>query len=92
MNTLKLTSATMLALILTGCAIDQQDGRQVVTSSVKQSGQSSASTAKSAGETMKSFCAQRHIDYQTGKAPGGAKTPEQKAADDRLCDALGRQG
>lgn len=87
-----LVSAAVLALTLGGCAIDHHDGRQVVTNSVKRSDRSAGTASRSANETMKAFCAQRHVDYQVGKAPGGAKTPEQKAADDRLCEALGRQG
>lgn len=92
MKTLNLISTLVVSTTLAGCAIDHQDGRQVVTSSVKRSERNSAPAAKSADETMKAFCAQRHVDYQAGKAPGGAKTAEQKAADDRLCEALSRQG
>lgn len=34
------------------------------------------------------WCGQRFIDYQDGKRPGGARTIEQKQADDRACEAL----
>lgn len=37
------------------------------------------------------WCEQRHIDYQAGKAPGGASELAQKQEDDRLCAAVYQQ-
>jgi hypothetical protein len=45
---------------------------------------------KTADDDLREWCGQRFIDYQNGKRPGGARTVEQKQADDRLCEALRR--
>lgn len=92
MKTLRITGLVAAAGLMAGCAIDSPESRSAMTGSIKPRSISHARSAtKSSDDTRRSFCAQRHIDYQTGKAPGGAKTPDQKAADDRMCDALGRQ-
>ena len=83
--------AVLAAVLLAGCAVDSQDARSPVTGSLKPRSEAPAK-AKSSDDTLRAFCAQRHIDYQAGKAPGGAKSIGQKQADDRLCEAIGRQG
>jgi hypothetical protein len=83
-----LVPALILPLAFGGCAVEQQ-GR-VTTGALRDP--SEKASGKSREDTLKAFCAQRHIDYQTGKAPGGATTEKQKASDDRLCEAIGRQG
>ena len=85
--------AALASVLMAGCAVDSQDAKSTVTGSLKpRSEASSRSPAKSSDDTMRAFCAQRHVDYQAGKAPGGAKSLGQKQADDRLCEALARQG
>lgn len=96
MTTARVAGAALTALMLAGCAgcaIETQEARHAVTGSIKPQPQHAVKAApKSADDTMKAFCAQRHVDYQEGKSPGGATTLEKKQADDRLCEALGRQG
>jgi hypothetical protein len=82
-----LPAAFAVAFIAAGCAIDHDGRAGVTTGSIKPASKPSVSKE----DTLKAFCAQRHVDYQTGKSPGGATTGEQKAADDRLCEAIGRQ-
>ena len=82
---MRMAGAAVAAILMSGCAVDGESAKAAVTGSMKPR---SASPAKSAEDTKKSFCAQRHIDYHTGKT----KSAEQKAADDRLCEALDRQG
>ena len=38
------------------------------------------------------WCEQRHLDYQAGKAPGGATDLEKKLEDDRICAAVYQRG
>jgi hypothetical protein len=80
------------ALALGGCAVTSPDGKVATGSLRTRSDTAAAAPAKSKDETLKAFCAQRHVDYQDGKAPGGATSLEKKKADDRLCEAIGRQG
>ena len=50
-----------------------------------------AAAPESEDDAKRRWCGQRHIDYQDGKSPGGAKSLEQKRADDRVCEDLQRQ-
>ncbi len=45
-------------------------------------------TAVDGTDEKRKWCGQRFIDYQDGKRPGGARTIEQKQADDRACEML----
>ncbi|MGQ0673656.1 MAG: hypothetical protein ACT4N2_12380 [Hyphomicrobium sp.] len=97
MSTLRPTgcslAAVLVAMSLAACAVDQQDAKSVTTGSLKPQADSGRhGVRKGSDETMKAFCTQRHIDYQSGKSPGGAHSIEKKRADDRLCEAIGRQG
>lgn len=83
-------AAGLGTVLLAGCAIEQE-GR-VRTGSLKPHAASKPTPKSSADDMRKTFCAQRHVDFHTGKAPGGADTAEKKAAGDRLCEALERQG
>ncbi len=94
MNSIRISGAVLASVLVAACAIDNPDAKSSVTGSLKPrpAAESAARPAsKSSDDTKRAFCAQRHIDYQAGKDPGGAKTIEQKQADDRLCEALGRQ-
>ncbi|HKZ96907.1 MAG TPA: hypothetical protein VJ045_07995 [Hyphomicrobiaceae bacterium] len=50
-----------------------------------------AAVEESNDDETRKWCGQRHIDYQDGKSPGGAKSLQQKFADDRICAALEQQ-
>ena len=86
-----LMGAMAASLLVSGCAVQAEQASQLTTQSIKSPAVTSSS-ATTATQRLRSFCAQRHVDYQAGKAPGGAKTIEQKQADDRACESLDRQG
>lgn len=88
----RIAGVALASLLLAGCSIGTQDAKALTTGSLKPRSDSSAKQGRNAGDTLRSFCGQRHVDYQAGKAPGGAKSLGQKQADDRLCEAIGRQG
>jgi hypothetical protein len=96
MTKARVAGAALTALMLAGCAgcaVESQEAKQAVTGSIKpRSHHAEKAAPKNADDTMRAFCAQRHVDYQEGRSPGGATTLEKKQADDRLCEALGRQG
>lgn len=93
MISIRLAGAAVASVLLAGCAVNSQEAKSTTTGSLKPRSEAAARPAsKSSDDTLRVFCAQRHVEYQAGKAPGGAKTIEQKQADDRLCEALGRQG
>jgi hypothetical protein len=85
MKSMRIAAVAWFAMLASGCAVGGQNAKSAITGSIKPR---SEAPAKSAEDTRKAFCAQRHIDYHTGKT----KTAEQKQADDRLCAALDRQG
>lgn len=85
MTAIRFAAAALISVLMAGCAVDLPDSKAAITGSLKPRSQAAT---KSPAETRRAFCAQRHIDYQTGKI----KSPEQKQADDRLCEALDRQG
>lgn len=39
---------------------------------------------------LRDWCAKRHVDREQGKAPGGAETPEQVEAGNRVCGEVYR--
>ena len=81
--------AALVSILAAGCASDGINGSSITTQSLKQNRTAAAGApAKSGNEKLRAFCAQRHIDHQEGKAPGGAKSLEQKMADDRACATL----
>ena len=99
MTTLKVAGTALAALLVAGCAADENGVKPITTGSLRShaahephAAAGVQQTPRNADDTLRAFCAQRHVDYQAGKAPGGAKSLEQKQADDRLCEALGRQG
>lgn len=86
-------AAAVAVLPLAACAATPQNASSVTTGSLKPEADAGRQGArKGSDETMKTFCSQRHVDYQSGKAPGGARSIDQKRADDRLCEAIRRQG
>jgi hypothetical protein len=70
-----------------GCAVESAKSGAITTQSLRAPRVAKAPAA-SGTEKLRAFCAQRHIDYQTGKA----ETPEQKEANDRACQSLDPKG
>lgn len=89
MRIIGMCGAALACAFVAGCASDGQHGSQLTTQSLKQHRTAEArSPAKGGNDKLRAFCAQRHVDHQEGKSPGGAKTLEQKMADDRACATL----
>ena len=86
MNRTTMAGVVFSSLLAAGCA-GEGPGSKLTTQALKQPRSSQASAASS-GDKLKAFCAQRHLDHQEGKTPGGAKSLEQKMADDRACATL----
>jgi len=72
--------ALLLALAISGCASYTPD-RPL---SLKDTPQRRTAAPEPASE-QGSKCADRHLDHQAGRPPGGAASLEQKEADDRVC-------
>ena len=94
MNATKVAGAALLGLLLAACAVGNQEGKFATTGSLKPRAQASTASpsSKNPDEALKAFCAKRHVEYQSGKAPGGATSLAQKQADDRRCEAVGQPG
>jgi hypothetical protein len=84
MTKTKMAGVVLSSLLAAGCAGEGPDSK-LTTQSLKQHRTTQASTSN---EKLKAFCAQRHLDHQEGRSPGGAKSLEQKMADDRACATL----
>lgn len=87
MNKSGIASVALATVLAAGCAADGP-GSKLTTQSLKQQPRTAQASSASANDKLKAFCAQRHLDYQQGKTPGGAKSLEQKMADDRACATL----
>src|SRR5262249_39805566 len=72
--------ALLLALAISGCASQTPD-RPL---SLKGPPQRRTAAPEPASEQA-SKCADRHLDHQAGRPPGGATNLEQKERDDRAC-------
>ena len=46
--------------------------------------------AETPEKDVRDWCAKRHVDREQGKAPGGAETPEQVEAGNRVCGEVYR--
>ena len=95
--------AAVASIALAGCATCSLEGlkdsrreetkvpaveRKVEHAAPKATEPPAVETAVDDASGKRKWCGQRFIDYRDGKRPGGARTIEQKQADDRLCEAL----
>ena len=77
---MRMAFALLLALAISGCASHTPD-RPL---SLKDTPQRRTAAPEPASEQA-SKCADRHLDHQAGRPPGGAASLEQQEADDRVC-------
>jgi hypothetical protein len=69
-------------------AVEHKAERKVEHAAPKAAEPPAVETAVDDASDKRKWCGQRFIDYQDGKRPGGARTIEQKQADDRACEML----
>ncbi len=84
MSTQRNILAILTACAFSGCADTQTTGAASIAKTVSPR----ASLPATPDEDRHDWCGKRLTDWQSGKPPGGAKTLEQKQADDRVCATL----